>query len=81
MSDHAFAMDYWWARPDGEVKLVMTVSYDAPASGSPETCELLDAIDEWGVDRLDDLEPHVYEDARLTALSMIHEADEAPSGK
>ena len=41
-----------------------------------EVVELVEAVNQWGEDVLDEMLPHQYEDARATALSLFHCAPE-----
>jgi len=46
-----------------------------------EVVELVEAVDEWGMDHLKLLWPHEYEHLRLTALSLFHERTPWPPSK
>lgn len=64
------SLDYLWSSPSGPESLEVLASYDP---GPPETCEVLEAVDQWGYDRLDHLSVAQYEEARETALTLARE--------
>jgi hypothetical protein len=64
------SLDYLWSSPSGPEALDVLASYDP---GPPEVCEVLEAVDQWGYDRIDHLTLNQYEEVRATALSLAHE--------